>query len=245
MAMSVTDSYTQSQTRLQNSVTELNVATAHWRRNAANAHLAAVMGPSLRRHCRQSSSYSVRDSILADRVVISSLSTLDQSEQEIALLAIEGHVTWTLDTIESSITKDIKGINPDFDIDTHIEVYDQEIRDIETDTQKPIESLESMLKNLSDVTEELTSVQGSRMSVHRQTIIKTHESQTEYITQAVGKMNFCDEARSELTEESQKLRLNWAGRKSEYWIDPDGTAITKKIEQVEKAKAKHEHDLEC
>ena len=36
--MSVTDSYTQSQTRLQNSVTELNVATAHWRRNAANAH---------------------------------------------------------------------------------------------------------------------------------------------------------------------------------------------------------------
>ena len=39
--MSVTDSYTQSQTRLQTSVTELNVATAHWRRNAANAHLAA------------------------------------------------------------------------------------------------------------------------------------------------------------------------------------------------------------
>ena len=41
MSMSVTDSYTQSQTRLQTSVTELNVATAHWRRNAANAHLAA------------------------------------------------------------------------------------------------------------------------------------------------------------------------------------------------------------
>ena len=54
MSMSVTDSYTQSQTRLQTSVTEVNVATAHWRLNAANAHLAAVMGPSLRRHCRQS-----------------------------------------------------------------------------------------------------------------------------------------------------------------------------------------------
>ena len=36
--MSVTDSYTQSQTRLQNSVTEQDTATAHWRRNAANAH---------------------------------------------------------------------------------------------------------------------------------------------------------------------------------------------------------------
>ena len=39
--MSVTDSYTQSQTRLHNSVTALDTATAHWRRNAANAHLAA------------------------------------------------------------------------------------------------------------------------------------------------------------------------------------------------------------
>ena len=63
-----------------------------------------------------------------------------------------------------------------------------------------------MLENLVDVTEELKSVQGSGMSFHRQTIIKTHESQTEYITQAVGEMNFCDEARKELTEESQLLR---------------------------------------
>ena len=122
-------------------------------------------------------------------------------------------------------------INPDFDIDTHIEVYDQEIRDIETDTQKTIQSLESMLKNLADVTEELTSAQGSGMSVHRQTIIKTHESQTEYITQAVGEMNFCDEARSELTKESQKLRLNWTGCKSEYWSDPDVTVTAITIEE--------------
>ena len=192
--MSVTDSYTQSQTRLHNSVTELDTATAHWRRNAENAHLAAVMGPSLRRHCRQSSSYSVRDSILADRVVMSSLSSLSQSGQEIALLAIEGHVTWTLDTIESSIAKDINAVNPNFDLDTHVDVYDREIRDIEAETQETIKSLESMLKDLADATEELASTQGSGMSVHRQTIIRTHQSQTEYITQAVVEMNFCDEA---------------------------------------------------
>ena len=42
MSMSVTDRYTQSQTRLHNSVTALDTATAHWRRNAANAHLAAT-----------------------------------------------------------------------------------------------------------------------------------------------------------------------------------------------------------
>ena len=33
-----------------------------------------------------------------------------------------------------------------------------------------------------DVTEELTSPQGSGMSVHRQTIINTNKLQTEYIT---------------------------------------------------------------
>ena len=165
--MSVTDRYTQSQTRLHKSVTELDTATALWRRNAANAHLAAVMGPSLRRHCRQSSSYSVRDSILADRVVMSSLSTLSQSEQEIALLAIEGHVTWTLDTIESSITVDIKDANPGFGIDTHVGVYDQEIKDIEAETQQTIQSIEDQLKVLSETTEELVSGQGSGVSPHR------------------------------------------------------------------------------
>ena len=139
---------------------------------------------------------------------------------------------------------DIKGANPGFDINTHIEVYDKEIRDIETETQKTIQSLEWMLKHLADVTEELTSGQGSGMSVHRQTIISTHESQAEYITQAVGEMNFCDEARLELTEEANLLRQSWSGRKSDYWSDPAVTPIIKKIEQVEKAKARHEHGLE-
>ena len=113
-----------------------------------------------------------------------------------------------------------------------IHICDQEIRDIEAETQKTIQSLESMVKNLADVTstEELTSGQGSGMSVHRQTIISTDESQTEYITQAVGEMNFCDEAKKELTEEVQLLRQNWAGRKTYYWSDPAVTAITKKIE---------------
>ena len=175
---------------------------------------------------------------------MSSLSSLSQSGQEIALLAIEGHVTWTLDTIESSIAKDINAVNPNFDLDTHVDVYDREIRDIEAETQKTVKSLESMLKDLADATEELASTQGSGMSVHRQTIISTHQSQTEFITQAVVEMNFCDEARNELMEESQLLRQNWAGRKSDYWSDPDVTDITKKIETVSKAKARHEHDLE-
>ena len=49
MAMSTTDRYTQSQTRLHKSVTtELNTATAQWRRNAANAHLAAFTYHSFR-----------------------------------------------------------------------------------------------------------------------------------------------------------------------------------------------------
>ena len=141
--MSVTDRYAQSQTRLHNSVAELNVATALWRRNAANAHLAAVMGPLLRRHCHQSSSYSVRESILADRVVMSSLSTLSQSDKETALWAIEDHVIWTLETIESSITVDINayGTNPGFVIDTHVDVYDQEIKDIEAETQQTVKSV--------------------------------------------------------------------------------------------------------
>ena len=43
---------------------------------------------------------------------MSSLSTLSQSDQETPLRAIEDHVIWTLDTIETSIVKDIEGVNP-------------------------------------------------------------------------------------------------------------------------------------
>ena len=92
---------------------------------------------------------------------MSSLSSLNQSGHEIALLAIEGHVTWTRDTIESSIAKDINDVNPNFDLDTHVEVYDREIRDIEAETQETVRSLESMLKDLADATEELASTQGT------------------------------------------------------------------------------------
>ena len=80
------------------------------------------------------------------------------------------------------------------------------IKDIEAETQKTIQSIDDQLKTLADVTEELTSTQGSGMSVHQQTIINTHQSQTEFITQAVEEMNFCDEAKRELTEESSLLR---------------------------------------
>ena len=69
---------------------------------------------------------------------MTSLSTLGQSEQEMALLAIEGHVIGTLETTESSITVDIKGVNPGFDMHTHVDFYDQEIKDIEADAQKII-----------------------------------------------------------------------------------------------------------
>ena len=81
----------------------------------------------------------------------------------------------------------------------------------------------------------MSSAQGSGMSVHRQTIINTHQSQTEFVTQAVGEMNFCDEAKLELTEKSHLLRQNWTGRRSQYWDDPDATAVTKKIEQLVRA----------
>ena len=33
---------------------------------------------------------------------------------------------------------DIKDANPDFGIDTHVDVYDQEIKDIEAETQQTI-----------------------------------------------------------------------------------------------------------
>ena len=40
------------------------------------------------------------------------------------------------------------------------------------------------------------------MSVHRQTIINTHESQTEFVTHTVGEMDFCIEAKHKNSQKS-------------------------------------------
>ena len=69
-------------------------------------------------------------------IMMGSLSTPNQSDREIALLAIEGRVIWALGTIEPSImiVGDIKSANPDFDMHmhtsmhVHVDVYDQEIK---------------------------------------------------------------------------------------------------------------------
>ena len=63
---------------------------------------------------------------------------------------------------------DIKDANPDFGIDTHVDVYDQEIKNIEAETQQTIKSIEDQLKTLAEVTEELTSGQGSGVTVSAQ-----------------------------------------------------------------------------
>ena len=57
-------------------------------------------------------------------------------------------------------------------------------------------------------------------------------------------MSFCDEARSELAVESDLLRQTLTGRKSDYWESPAVTAITKRIDNVSKARTRHEHELE-
>ena len=93
---------------------------------------------------------------------------------------------------------------PDFDIDTHIDVYDREIRDIEADTRKTIESLESMLNNLADATEELASTLGRVAgcpSIDRPSLVPMSLRQSTSPKQ-LKEMNFCDEARKELMEES-------------------------------------------
>ena len=57
-------------------------------------------------------------------------------------------------------------------------------------------------------------------------------------------MNFCDAARFELMEEANLIQQNWSGHESDHWSDLAVTSITKQIEQVEKAKARHDHGLE-
>ena len=69
-------------------------------------------------------------------------------------------------------------------------MYDQEINDIEAETQQTIKSIEDQLKTLAEAVEEFASGQGSGVAAHRQTIIDTRKLQTEFITRQVESMSF-------------------------------------------------------
>ena len=62
----MSDSVSTSLSELGTTVSDLSDAWAAWRAGAAKAHLAAVMGPYLARHCTLSEDWTVEDTVRSD-----------------------------------------------------------------------------------------------------------------------------------------------------------------------------------
>ena len=92
---------------LSSAITDEHSAWAAWRDHAQNAHLAAVMGPSLIRNLRPSSEWDIASAMTADQALQREL-LLAQAAAPGLQVAIEEHIKWTVQGIEDGIVDDIR-----------------------------------------------------------------------------------------------------------------------------------------
>ena len=98
---------------LQSAYAAQSAAWAHRVKSAENARLAAVMGPCMTRHCRESSEWTARDGIRSELVLSGAIQA--SSDPDTLRDAIQGHVQWLMQEIESGMSRDLSLTLPYFD----------------------------------------------------------------------------------------------------------------------------------
>ena len=107
---------TQCSTDLAASLTLERKAWAALQAHANNAHLAAVMGPSLRNNTRPSGGWKLDEGIHQDTKLRQLLAKVKPSVRSQLESAIADHLRWNLQQVEDGITADISAVAPTFDL---------------------------------------------------------------------------------------------------------------------------------
>ena len=197
-------------------------AWASWRDAARNAHLAAVMGTSLTRHCRhitESSDLTMHlldnDEGLQQQLMASAVSTDHANALQ---QAIRDHIQWLVGEIESGITRDIKSSDPMFDV-TGPSPQAQAESDAAAAAQKAIDKVEKRLETARD---RLTSIakelqeqeQHSRgYNAARSRAVDLHREQLRYVTEKASELAFCDDALTQVANMIAQRRDKWTSEK--------------------------------
>ena len=113
---------------LQQALSAQSSAWAHRVETAQKAYLAAVMGPSLTRNCRESAEWSVMDGMNEN----TSMQTHLERAYEVAPdlhSSVQSHVQWVLQEVEEGIADDCRQADPTFDPTRTLQADAWETRD--------------------------------------------------------------------------------------------------------------------
>lgn len=180
---------------LQSAYAAQSAAWAHRVKSAGNAHLAAVMGPCMSRHCRESSEWTARDGIRSDPVLSGAIQA--SSDPDTLRNAVEGHVQWLMQEIESGMSRDASLTGPysdPTDVATQAEAWSK----AQANHLQEVQEIEEELRR---VREEAEAVRGQVLarttrgfSQQRAKVINAHSTQISHVLSAARELAFCDKA---------------------------------------------------
>ena len=193
---------------LDSAITAEHNAWAAFAGYAQNAHLAAVMGPSLLRHLRPSSEWDIASAMSTDQALQREL-LLAQVHAPGLQVAIEEHIRWTVQEIEDGIVDDIRNHNPAFVI-TANPTETREARAARTAHGAAAALTPTRLAAVRTEANALVSARGvAGVTKSRQSVIDTHADQTSVIERQATHLAFGDKALASIEREIDNLKSSF------------------------------------
>ena len=198
-AATATQSLSTLLANLRASMQRLTNAWAHRVSTANKSYLAAVMGPSLTRSCRESAEWSISEGVENDSELMTLVKRARSKAPELQT-AIEDHIRWVSREIEGGICREICAWQPDFTLDPdrvddavdHLAAGSLEFNKDVVDLEDQVAEAQRLLKEM----EKGLTHRNSASSVIRAKVIQSYEDQMKHILSEAAKLVFCDKAQA-------------------------------------------------
>ena len=187
-------------TDLSAALTDERKARAALREHAANAHLAAVMGPSLTRNTRPGD-WQVEDVIDNDAQLTAEINKAYRAAPGLRQ-AIEANLSWLLQEVDKGLCTDIKVHTPAFDPNLTDPSETREAMEARKAHEDCVAAIEEKLKAAREETEALLSSRGiNGITRSRSDCIDRHTEQITYVNDMAKQLAFGDAAMREVTSD--------------------------------------------
>ena len=197
--------------QLDTALSKQKDAWAAWRDAATKARFAAVMGSAISRNLRESSTWTIKESLDSNDDYTSALQAVRSEHQREALqTATQQHIAWLLKEVEKGIQGDLEGVDSNFTLSGNIADANAAVEAAKAAHEETAAELQSQLTALRTAAEQL-STRSAVLSKNRQAAQNLHTEQLAFITDKVSALNFCDKARDEVTKAMQDRKRDWAG----------------------------------
>ena len=187
---------------LQQALSAQSSAWAHRVETAQKAYLAAVMGPSLTRNCRESAEWSVMDGMHENTSMLTHIEKAYEVAPDLHS-SVQSHVQWMLQEVEGGIADDCRQADPTFDpaSTSQGDAWDAQEKAHEKEVRRIKRKLRAVRKAAHEVQQAMADAGPIGVTAQRKKVIDTFDTQMQHIHAAATELTFCDKAQLEVAED--------------------------------------------